>query len=194
MLTQRTLAREGRIIYGMASEKVHAIYERYPWLRKYVPFGKASHIYLVGFEDALLEYPLAQPEEFRHITYVSTTEPSEKVWFLDAAGEVITRKGSFRFPLLLFLLWGPRLHTFTINYSHKAIAEGSFSSIERVISWLDTDALKIRFAVSYFSLTYAAIIYKVPDAENLETFSDPALGLELDIAAANAGPSVRRLG
>jgi hypothetical protein len=93
----------------------------------------------------------------------------------------------------LFLLWGPTLHTFTIRYSHKAIAEGDFSSIERVMSWLGEDAKKIRFALSYFSLTGAAIIYKVPDAEALETFSDPELGLEIDIAAANAGPSVKRI-
>jgi hypothetical protein len=53
MLTQRGLAREGRIHYGMAWDRLIAAYRKFPWLEVYVGKGKASHIYVVALEDSL---------------------------------------------------------------------------------------------------------------------------------------------
>src|SRR4029077_8949369 len=113
----------------------------------------------------ILEYNLAEEHEYNKaiFTIEFSSDTEEHMWFLDKDGKIVIREVNFplRVPVRKFLLFGPkRIVKKDWIIRSKGKVSAGLSSIEQTLNFLEEKTADIRYILSYFEYTDAAIIYR----------------------------------
>lgn len=172
MLTQKELSKRQGVYIDvspdpMASTKIRAFMEEFPWVRKHVG-GSIVQTYVSGVESSLLNY---SPEQIN----VGLLEPqriSERILLLNGEGEVVTTEAEKK--RKKFFFFGPLVSKV------KKISGVVFydSSVGSVANRLGEKADSVRSLLSYYGYTKAIIIYKLPQGVSLKQWIEREVELE----------------
>jgi hypothetical protein len=144
---------------SMPDTKIRALKEEFPWISNYVD-GKITLVYISFVEPSLFCYS-PEADDYNR----------ERITFLDEGKKMVTattkRQGRKYF-------FGPLVDKF--EKIDGVVRYGS--TIGSVVERLGQESDTIRFIVSYYRLTKAVIIYKLPKNTTLRQIIEKEVELE----------------
>jgi hypothetical protein len=163
MKTQADLNKDAQ---PMPSTKVDVFFEQFPWAKKYAYRDPVCHVYTSRIEPALLSYEpsvVSQKERLEDdfgFTETYTSYTREDLYLLDASGKIISRAQKSSSKHRKWIFFGPEI---VEEHSHvKEIGHVGGTIANTLRSFTKSEKESIRFILSYWTITRAMIVYKVP--------------------------------
>ncbi len=167
MLTQKQILKEGLEDYQMPFMKIQAFFDEFPWVRKQIGNSPVRKVYVSVAEPEITAYRL----ERRDVGPLVVEYVNEKIYLLDKRGNLITLEQEV---LKKWWFFGPE----TINFktTHGIVFPNLL--VGEVIRDFWKRANDIQYLLSYYRVTRAVIIYKLPKKVSLKRWFDDQVALE----------------
>jgi hypothetical protein len=167
-ISQRKLRELGKHDYEMPFTKIEGFLKEFPWITKYISRANIRQVYASRITPEIMSDNLSE-----------CGYAGEQVFLLDAIGYVVNHveKREVVIPAhsrRKFFFFGPVMYIpderVRITDTYQGRNTEYHSHIKDILDDLKNDANKVSFVVSYFRLTQAVIIYKVPKGITLSVW------------------------